>query len=144
MRLQGYRRKLRIWESNYGDNAGWVIERKGVPIAVLTEPRFEDMFWVSYRMEITTKDVELSGRMLTKEFWLKAESEGIAWRSRAIGELAPFAFPALSPFPEPGRLMMRALYLPIPGPKPWDHVVLLVRRWLKRTPNASIAGHQAG
>jgi hypothetical protein len=109
-----------------------VIERQGKPIAVLTEVRWEEMFWDSYRMEIVADDPELRARMLTTEFWAKAETEGLLWRNRELGEVAEFAFPALTPFPEPGRLMMRGLYLHIGGPWPWDWIVLWVRRWQNR------------
>jgi hypothetical protein len=130
--LNEYSRRLRIWETNYGRDAGWVIERQGQPIAVLTAPRLEEMFWDSYRMEILTDDPYLRQQLLTKEFWARAESERLVWRSREFGEVAPFAFPALSPFPEAGRLMMRGLFLPIGEPGPWDWLILWVRRWRKR------------
>jgi hypothetical protein len=123
-----YQRRLRIWETNYGRAAGWLIERQGQPIAVLTEPRSEDMFWDSYRMDIITEEPALRQRMLTEEFWLKAEAEGLVWRNREFGEVAELAFPALSPFPEAGRLLMRGLYLPIAKPRLWDSVILALRR----------------
>src|SRR5262245_3177494 len=119
MRLQGYARRIRLWETDYGRDCGWVIERQGKPIAVLTEPRYHDMFWCSYRMEIVADDPDLRAQMLTKEFWLKDKAEGLVWRNREFGEVAEYAFPALSPFPESGRLLMRALYLAIGGPWPW-------------------------
>jgi hypothetical protein len=132
MCLRGYRRRLRIWEANYGRDCGWIIERQGRPIAVLTEPRREEMFWDSYRMEIVTDDLELRTRMFTTEFWAKAEAEGLVWRNRKFGEVAEFAFPSFAPFPEPDRLMMRRLYLPIGEPWPWDWLVLWIRRWRHR------------
>jgi hypothetical protein len=128
MCLRRYARRLRIWETNYGRDAGWIIERRGLAIAVLTEPRWEEMFWDSYRMEITTEDATLRELLQTEGFWAKAESEGLVWRNREFGEVAQFAFPALSPFPEPGRLTMRALYLNIGEPWPWDCLILWVRR----------------
>jgi hypothetical protein len=109
-----------------------VIERQGKPIALLTEPRWEEMFWDSYHMEAVADDPQLRVQMLTKEFWANAEAEGLVWRNREFGDVADFAFPALSPFPEPGRLMMRGLYLAIGDPWPWDSIVLWVRSWLRR------------
>jgi hypothetical protein len=132
MCLHGYCRRLRIWETHYGRDCGWVVERQGQAIAILSEARCEEMFWDSYRMEIVTQDSELRQKMLTKEFWVRAESEDLVWRNRELGEVARFAFPALSPFPEPGRLMMRGLYLAIGDPWPWDWIVLWLRRWLRR------------
>jgi hypothetical protein len=126
--MHAYRRRLRIWETNYGRDCGWIVERQDRPIAVLTEPRWEDMFWDSYRMEIVADDPELRARMFTTEFWLKVEAEGLVWRNREFGDVAEFAFPGGEPFPEPGRLMMRGLYLLIGEPWPWDWVVLWIRR----------------
>lgn len=123
-----YTRRLRIWETNYGRDAGWLVERQGKTIAVLTDPRWEDMFWVSYRMEITTDDSELRTQLQTESFWARAESEALVWRNQEFGEVAEMAFPALSPFTEPGRLKMRALYLPISEPWLWDSIVLWFRK----------------
>lgn len=127
--VRSYGRRLRIWETNYGRDAGWLIERRGEVVAVLTDPRWEDTFWDSYRMEVVTADSELRERLQTVEFWAAAESEGIVWRSREFGEVADGAFPALSPFSESGRLSMRRLCLPIGEPWPWDWLVL---RWRRR------------
>jgi hypothetical protein len=128
--MNWYLRRLRIWETNYGRDCGWTIERQGKAIAVLTEQRTEEMFWDSYRMEIVSDDPELRRRMLTEEFWAKAEGEGLVWRNREFGEVAEHAFPSLLPFPEPGRLTVRGLYL-FPGfPRPWDRLALWLRRRL--------------
>jgi hypothetical protein len=127
-----YGRRLRIWETNYGRDCGWLIERRGMTIAILTELRREEMFWDSYRMEIVADDADLRVQLQTKEFWAMAETEGLVWRNRELGEAAQGALPALSPFPEPGRLMMRGLYLSIGKPWPWDWIVLWVRRRLSR------------
>lgn len=94
--MQGYERRLRIWETDYGRDGGWLIERRGEVIAVLTDPRWEDMFWHSYRMEVTAADPELRQRLQTREFWAVAEAEGLVWRSREFGEVADGA---TRPFP---------------------------------------------
>ena len=122
-------RRLRMWESEHGRGRGWFVERRGEVVAVLTQPRREEMFWDSYRMEIVTQDPELRQRLLTKGFWDGAEGEGLVWRSREFGEVAEDAYPSLSPFPEPGRLTVRGLYLPIGNPRPWERVALWLRRW---------------
>jgi hypothetical protein len=129
MCLRHYSRRLRIWETDFGRDAGWVIEREGQAVAILTEPRWEEMFWYSYRLEAVAADPELRKRILTEEFWAGNGPAELAWRSKEFGEVAEHAFPAMSPFPEPGRVMMRGLYLPISGTWPWDRVVL----WLRRT-----------
>jgi len=92
-------------------------------------------------MEVVTGDPELRQRLQTVAFWAAAESEGLTWRSREFGEAADGAFPALSPFPEPGRLVVRRLYLPIGEPWPWDWVALWWRRRRrKRQAEQGVAG----
>jgi hypothetical protein len=129
MLSRGYSRLLRIWETNYGRDAGWTIERHGQPIALLTEPRWEDMFWDSYRLEVLTEDAELHKLLLTKEFWIGSEWSDLTMRNREFGELAPFAFPAGEPFTESGRLMVRGLYFVERPPGLLDHIELSIRRW---------------
>jgi Glycosyltransferase Family 4 len=133
MKMSGYLKRLRIWESHYGKDPGWIIERQGEPIAVLSNPRTEEMFWCSFDLEIVTADSELQRRLTTVEFWSQSEAEGLVYRSKAFGDVAKYAFPALSPFIEPGRLVMRGLYLQIGEPLPWDCVVLWFRRSVRRT-----------
>ena len=86
------------------------------------------MFWDSYRMEITTDDSELR-TLLSTEAWARGENRVLVGRNRELGEVAELAFPSLSPFPEHGRLKMRALYLSISDPRPWDRIVLWFRKW---------------
>ena len=63
--------------------------------------------------------------MSTVEFW--DELDGMVYRSKAFGDIAEHAFPAAPPFPSPGRLLIRGLYLSIGNPKPWDQVTLWLR-----------------
>ena len=125
-----YSRRLRIWESNYGRDFGWIIERRGVPMAVLTDCRFLEMFWDSYQMTPLTDDPQTLADLQSEAFWLRAEAEGVAWRSREFGIVVP-AFPALTPFYEPGRLIMRRLYILIAEPTVWDRVVMWLRKYLQ-------------
>lgn len=130
--FESYVRRLRIWETNFGRDAGWIAERDGIPLAVLTEPRFEDMFWDSYHLEVIAEDPEIRTAMLSEEFWHGNGWVGLVYRNREFGEIVEIAFPAVDAFPEPGRLMIRALYLPIGQPWPWDWLVLWVRRLWQR------------
>jgi hypothetical protein len=133
-----YGRRLRIWETNYGRTSGWVVKRQGVPIAILTDCRWEEVFWDSYRLEIITDDPDLQAKLLMKEFWAVAEAEGLSYRNLEFADAAPFAFPSLSPLSEPGRLMMRGLYLDIGQPGPFDSLML----WCRRRWRARAAKHR--
>lgn len=131
--LASYWRRLKILATDYGRDAGWVIERQSQPIAVLSDRRYEEMFWDSYKMEVVTDDPMLRKQVWTKEFWDRAVSEGLIWRNREFNEVAPNAFPAGSPFPQPGRLMVRGLYLMRTAPWPWECLLL---RWIR--PKSSV------
>ncbi|WP_434418447.1 hypothetical protein [Nannocystis pusilla] len=79
-------------------------------IAYLSEPRFEEMFWVSYRVTPVTDDPELAARLLTPDFWRHGDADRLRYRSRALGMFASHAFPSIGEH-EPGRVTMRGLYL---------------------------------
>lgn len=90
----------------------WIVEIEGSPVALLSEPKWAEMFWTSYQMTPLTEDPELVAKLNDVEFWRVCESLGVSFRHRASSVVASHAFPGLFPFPEPGRLMMRGLYLP--------------------------------
>lgn len=123
----GYRCRLRAWATDYGRTAGWIVERSNSPIAVLSDPRAEDMFWVSYHLEVTTHDAALRDRMATADFWLN-EASSLTWRNRELGTSVADVVVAERPFPQPGRLSARGLYLPIDPPRLWDRLVLRLYR----------------
>src|SRR5437868_4473400 len=97
MALAAYRRKLRIWETNFGRDAGWYVERSGERIAMLIDPRAIEMFWDSYLLVPLTDDVDLQQRLQMDSFWNNAEGEGLAFRNRELGTIAKYAFPAWNP-----------------------------------------------
>lgn len=126
-----YRDRLRVWESDYGRCDGWDVVLDGTPVAFVDEPRWEEMFWVSYRLTVTMDDPALRERILSESFWTN-EWPNLTFRSRATGRVVKKAFPSCRPFVEPGRLMMRGLYVAIGRPLPWDWVVLKVRSLRRR------------
>jgi hypothetical protein len=138
--VKAYRNRLHIWETNYGRDAGWIIERRGAPVAILTDVQFQVMFWDTYKIEIVTHDLALRERIGSREFWDNAEAEGLLYRNRKFEYVAEIAFPALTPFTQDGRLIMRGLYLRIGAPRVWDKVVLWARRRAKRSRHLA-AGH---
>lgn len=123
--------RLRILETNYGRDAGWYVEHDGRRVAVLTDCRFEEMFWDSYRFAAFTEEPAL----YSDEFW--GDLGRLSFVSREFGIAAPYAFPAgraAQVLREEGRLLMRGLYLQVPEYL-WDGVALWVRRrWKGRTP----------
>jgi hypothetical protein len=121
-------RRLRIIVSGYGRDHGWFVEVAGETVAVLTDCRWEDMFWDSYLVEPATPD---TGLVLTEGFWNRIDVYQPVYRSREFGEVAPHAFSARR---DPGtgvsltgRVVMRGLYLDVPS-YPWDGLLLWYRR----------------
>jgi hypothetical protein len=98
-------------------------------VGVLTEPRWVDMFWDSYQLEVVALDPEFHLRMSTRTFWASNAWHGMVFRSRAFGEIAPDAFPSAGGLLDDGRLLMRGLYLNIQPPRVWDRLLL---RWRDR------------
>jgi hypothetical protein len=106
----------------------------------MDEPHSEDMFWVSYRVSCTVDDDALSERLLSEEFWKGDGYTELVFRSRATGLLAEGAFPATGGFVGPRRVSMRALYIGIREPAPWDRVVLRLRSLRRKRANATPMG----
>lgn len=127
-----YSRLLRVWETGYGRSDGWIVEQRGQPIALLTDPKYADMFWVSYRIQAITPDPGLATAVVTEDFWSTYDIGGLAWRSRALNETIDNAIWACPALDEMGRIKMRGLYIDTRPPRPWDSVVLFARRWLKK------------
>jgi hypothetical protein len=125
---RAYKRRLRILETDYGREAGWFVELEGRAVAQLTEPRFEDMFWDSYRLEPLTGDAELRRQILTKPFW--DDFSRLTFRSCEFGDAVPQAWPAGDVFTEDGRVKLRGLYLTV-RPSwlwPWEWPIIWWRR----------------
>jgi hypothetical protein len=132
--------RLRIIETGYGRECGWFVEADGRKIARLTDPMYEDMFWITYRLEPLTVDAEDRALLHSAEFW---HSEKPVYGNCEFGEVAPNALAGGSPaeltkrLMETGRISMRGLYLIVPNYS-WDWLLLwLRRRFSKRRKDSS-------
>jgi hypothetical protein len=99
------KRDAEIINSNYGRDDGWTVEKDGTPIATLTDARGEEMFWVSYKVEVLVPNAIES---------ICGFERGLVFRNRRFQAIAPYAFPSGSHSDFKlidGRLIMRALYL---------------------------------
>jgi hypothetical protein len=121
-------RRIRLFQTNYGREAGWYVERDGRRLALLTDPRWEDMFWYSYAVEALTEDSVEKERIVSDETWW--HDLVLVFRSREFDIVAPTAFTGLTVFTESGRVTMRALYLYIGSPNMWERAWL---RWFARS-----------
>src|SRR5437870_1200447 len=110
MSLSDYRRHLLIAAADYGQDFPWVVEWCGRPVARLTDPLWEDMFWYSYRIAPLGTNSDEQSQVLTPAFWAPENEQWRSYISAEFEERPPFAFPGS--FVPPDRVMMRGLYLP--------------------------------
>ncbi len=69
-RSEPRRCRRRIFETDYGRDAGWFVEDRGRRVAQLTDWRYEEMFWDSYRIEPLTDDpIEREELLNSDERW---------------------------------------------------------------------------
>lgn len=99
-------RRARAVAADYGRDEGWFVEWQGRRIAELTDPRWEDMFWVSYRFTLLTDEPETVRAIQSSGTWDPRE---VKFRTRNTDLPAPNAF--ASHAPRNGRVTMRALYV---------------------------------
>lgn len=107
------RLRLDIFTTDYGRLGHWYVEIDGKPWAVLREPSSEDMFWVSYRVDLLCDTAEERLKRASEHFWLEQK---MVFRSVRFGLIAEHAFPAVTEPYRDGRLHMRGLYITMPGP----------------------------
>lgn len=115
--------RLQVVRSNWGRDLGWFVELQGQRVALLTDPQWADMFWVSYLITPLTDDPGVRALLEKPEFWW---SEDVRFRSRGIDFVAPFAFGA-GAGPSSGRIAMRGLYF-VPRLTWFDRVILFYER----------------
>ena len=109
-------RRLRIIESSYGREHGWYLEHQGVCIAVLSEPKWVDMFWVKYRIEPTSDTLTFCELLRTDQFWTSCD---YVFRNRVFhDEVVDQAFGNHGPLEN--EVTVRGLYLTIKEPTLWE------------------------
>ncbi|RYG71270.1 hypothetical protein EON80_05480 [bacterium] len=106
--------RLRIWETDYGRTAGWLMELRGHPVAILSDPKPEEKPWTSYRFAPVTQDVKLLAAMKTEQFW--KELNGITFRSREFHIEVTDVVAAASTHLDLSRIVLRGLAIPIEPP----------------------------
>jgi hypothetical protein len=89
----------------------WLVEIHGRPVALLSDPQWEDMFWQSYKFTPLVEDADVLAKLQDTEFWKVCESQGVRFRHRATSALSEHAFPGMTPFLVPGRISMRGMHL---------------------------------
>ena len=105
----------RRWRRDHvylGDLSGWYVECGGRRAAILSEPKYYDMFWLSYRVEPTTDDPIENARIASdKTWWLQST---LALRNIASVNVVCSTFPGGDVFTETGRVIVRSTFLFMP------------------------------
>lgn len=116
--------RLRTFESNYGRDLGWYVEKQGVTVVALVDPQREDMFLHSYRLE-PVEGTSLPAVVFRPDFW---DGGDLVFRNRGTGEVVRKAFAGgTMPTREHPRVIMRALYSRL-HPSLVERVILWYRR----------------
>ena len=120
----GYIPKLRlrsaIHDTDYGRLAGWYVEEKGRRLALLSDPAYVEMFWVSYSITPLSDDPLEREAVMTDAFWLERD---VVYRSKRFDIRIDHAFSALTPL-SGGRVIMRGLYLVVEPPSFPERILL--------------------
>src|SRR5579883_2453895 len=103
--------RLRIIASKYGREYGWYVEHDGRRVAVLTEPRWADLFWVSYTITPAVDDLQTAEMLDTYEFWTDGD---LVYRNREFPNQSIRAQAILRA--GGGEVTLRGLYLTIREP----------------------------
>ncbi|HUR53662.1 MAG TPA: hypothetical protein VMZ71_06005 [Gemmataceae bacterium] len=91
----------------------WLVERDGRAVATLTDPRYEDMFWTSYRIEPLAHDPAEQATILSDEFWHVEFLARTRYRNQAGGWYGKGWWAAVGTVVlKDGRIIMRGLYRP--------------------------------
>ena len=123
-----YRRWLLVVETG----GGWLVERDGRTVALLTEPRMVEMFWLSWRIEPLTDDAAERAALFSPGYWDVSLLPCTVFRSREFSVVSNTGFWAGDEPLRDGRLVMRGLHQPIREPWLIDRLVLWFRRFSAR------------
>lgn len=99
--------RLATFESNYGRDWGWFVEKDGVVVAELVDPQWEDTFWCGYRVQ-ALEGASLPDEVFTTAFW---HGTGLVFLNRVTAEVVRAAFAGGEiPTRDRPRVSMRGLY----------------------------------
>ena len=109
--LRGRARRRALLGGEYWE-LGWYVEVDDELVATLTRPRFADMFWTAYDVEVHTSDPALLAVLEDANTWCQlALGERITLRSRAFPDLcSELCFPGGGGLVD-GVIHMRGLFL---------------------------------
>jgi hypothetical protein len=103
-----------------------IVERDGTAVAVLDDPRLDDMFWFAWRINPLSEDPEQRAAVSSDAFWADAMLDRTVFRGKASGEVAGGFWAGSQPVRD-GRLILRGAYVPA-AVKPTRNPVLWL--WL--------------
>jgi hypothetical protein len=85
-----------------------IVERDGRPVAVLSDPQFDDMFWFAWRITPLADDAAVT----SDAFWTHGHEATTVFRCKSSGAVAKTAFWAGADPVRGGRLILRGAYVP--------------------------------
>jgi hypothetical protein len=98
--------RYRQWLNVFDAAGGWFVERDGRRVALLTDPKFENMFSYTWRLEPLVEDAAERAAILSSAYWDARLLPNTVFRSRELGTVAD-GFWAGTGSVRNGRLVMR-------------------------------------
>lgn len=116
-----------VWETNYGRDCGWIVEKDGKIVAMLDNNKPVEMFWNEYDIIAVCDEGNDGEYVFTREFWDSFSSETLRFRNCEFQDEVS-AFPAGNPVPHHGKVVMRGLYIPVRAPDILNQIAIYFRR----------------
>lgn len=117
--------RMRVLQTNFGRDSGWFVELDGRQIGLLTDQCFAEMFWDDCALTPLVEEPAERERLMSDAKWW--HTAGLKFRNREFDVYAEYAFAAGSVFTDPGRVMMRGLYINVEPPMTdWEEY------WIRR------------
>jgi hypothetical protein len=130
-------RRLRVIESGYGRDHGWFLEHRVERLAVLSDWKYAEMFWDTYRIEPVSDEPKVLAPLRSDSFWGSCD---FVFRNRGFpDEVVDTAFG--TPGPSDGEVTIRGLHLAIKEPSRWETLWHFRRlRQARARPTGSTSG----
>jgi len=117
--------RIRLFESYYGHYYGWFVERNGQRIAMLTEPRYYEMFWLLFTVVPLTSDETLKTQLSNDEFWA---DRFLSYRNCKLDIETQNFIVRWNPELPKGTVILRGYPIDNPEPTIWEKILLFFRR----------------
>lgn len=125
------KRRVEIYESDFGRKFGWDVYLKNILIAELTDSTWllDSQFWHEYNLTVLTDNSDIYRRMTQNDFWYNSENlNNIRYVNKKYGTECTDVLSG-NPFimGDQLKIRMRFLYVPV-RLKLWDYIYSVLKK----------------